>query len=181
MRSRSHGSPQVVALLVAFLIALALLGAWAGQERLHRRAAPPVVGDETAASEPDTRRRSGRPLAVELVAGELLERTARIELAVAARRFAITLAAWLYSDRRRMLVAPVVSEVREQLASEPPYVPRRQIGSGDGRAVRVQVFVQTRITAMLVVTVRDSRAIYPFPAVIERRARRWRIVRLNTH
>jgi hypothetical protein len=138
-------------------------------------------GDEIAASEPDRRQNAGRSLDIELVAAGHLQLAGRIELAVAARRFATTFTAWLYSHRREIEVAPIASELRQRLESEPPYVPPRQVGTGKGRVVRVQVFVQTPMSAMLVVTVRDSRATYAMPAAMARRAGRWRIVRLNTH
>ncbi|MGI8944763.1 MAG: hypothetical protein ACR2GL_00805 [Thermoleophilaceae bacterium] len=118
---------------------------------------------------------------IEVAGGLRLDRRARAGLAVAARRFATTLAGWLYGERRRVDVEPIVPGLRRELARTPPYVPEGQIGSREGEATRVAVFVQTPRSGVLVVAIGDARTTYQVPAGFERRSGRWQVVHLNTH
>jgi hypothetical protein len=127
-------------------------------------------------------RRAAVPhLRTELAAGAELDRSTQAELAAAARRFATTLAGWLYGDRREIDVESVTPQLRAELATAPPYIPADQIAAADGRAMHVQVSVQTQRSGVLVVTIWDSRTSYPIPARFELRAGRWQVVHLNTH
>jgi hypothetical protein len=121
------------------------------------------------------------PIRMELAAGARLDSSAQAELAYSARRFATSLADWLYGDRRETDVEPVTPQLSRERATAPPYIPPDQLGSGDGQAVAVQVSVHTYRSGVLVVTIRDSRTSYPIPASFELRADRWRVVHLNTH
>jgi hypothetical protein len=122
-----------------------------------------------------------RGFRVELAGRALPDASARSELAAAAQRFAVTLAAWLYGSRSKMTVAPVAPALRRELAKAPPYVPRQQIGTRSGRSTHARVYLQTARSGVLVIVIRDSRTAYPIPARFERRAGRWTVVRLNTH
>jgi hypothetical protein len=121
------------------------------------------------------------PIRMELAAGARLDSSVQAELASSAGRFATSLADSLYGDRREIDVEPVTPQLSRELATAPPYIPPDQLGSGDGRAVAVQVSVQTYRSGVLVVTVRDSRTSYPIPASFEMRAGQWQVVHLNTH
>jgi hypothetical protein len=123
----------------------------------------------------------GGRVQVELVGTEELDHAARAELVDATRRFAVTFARWLYGDRREVTVEGIAPDLVEDLASAPPYLPAEQIGSEAGRAVQIQVFMQTERSGVLVVSIRDARTSYPVPARFERRAGRWQIVHLNNH
>jgi hypothetical protein len=138
----------------------------------RQRVTPPGAEGEPAA---------GPRVRMRLAAGVGLDRSAQAEVAAAARRFAITLAGWLYGDRHEIDVEPVTARLHRELATAPPYIPRDQIGSGDGQAVNVQVSAQTPRSGVLVVAIRDSRTSYPIPASFELRAGRWQVVHLNTH
>jgi hypothetical protein len=113
-------------------------------------------------------------------AGVPLDHAEYGQLAAAARRFAVTLAAWLYGDRREIDVEPTRPGLRRQLATAPPYVPSDQIGTGDGQAALVEIHTQTPRSGVLIVTIFDRRTSYRIPATIEMRAGRWQIVRLNS-
>jgi hypothetical protein len=102
-----------------------------------------------------------------------------VALTAAARRFAVSLTAWLYGHRRSRDVEPGAPVVRRELAHTPPYIPRDQRATNDGRAVRVEVALQT--SGVLTVAVTDSRTSYRIPASFVRRNARWRIVHLHTH
>lgn len=136
---------------------------------------------QTAKRDPQGARPAGPPVRMELAGSARLDRSAQTGLASSVRRFATTLVAWLYGDRREVDVEPVTARLTRELATAPPYIPPDQIGSVDGRALAVQVYVQTSRSGVLVVTVRDSRASYPIPASFELRASRWQVVHLNTH
>jgi hypothetical protein len=138
----------------------------------RQRVTPPGAEGELAA---------GPRVRMRLPAHVGLDRTAQAELAAAARRFATTLAGWLYGDRDEIDVEPVALQLRRELAPAPPHIPADQIGSADGQAVDVQVSLQTRRSGVLVVTIRDSRTSYPIPASFEFRAGRWQVIHLNTH
>jgi hypothetical protein len=138
----------------------------------RQRVTPPGAEGELAA---------GPRVRMRLAAGAGLDRSARAELAAAARRFATTLAGWLYGDRHEIDVKPVTARLRRELATAPPYIPADQIGSADGQAVDVQVSLQTRRSGVLVVAIRDSRTSYPISASFELRAGRWQVVHLNSH
>jgi hypothetical protein len=143
-------------------------------DRTATRAQQPVVpSPEREQHEP--------PVQMQLTAGLRLEPSTKAELASAARRFATSLADWLYGERRKADVEPTAPELRRELTSAPPYIPRDQIGSGEGKAVRVHVFAQTARSGVLVVTIRDSRTSYAIPAGFELRAGGWQVVHLNTH
>ena len=120
-------------------------------------------------------------MGIQPAAGLRLEPSTAAELASAARRFATSLAGWLYGERREIDVEATAPEFRREVMSAPLYVPRDQIGSGEGQAIRVQVFAQTTRSGVLVVTVRDSRTSYALPASFELRAGDWQVVHLNTH
>jgi hypothetical protein len=182
-----HRSLHPAALVAMFAIGAAGPGLAAcsqheGGGRGETAERPPMV-DLRPASAGDTgsERAAGPRVRMELTAGALLGRSAQAELAAAARRFAVTLVGWLYGDRREINVEPIALLLRRELANAAPYVPRDQIGSGDGQAMRVQVFIQTSRSGVLVVTIRDRRTSYPIPASFERRVGRWRVVHLNTH
>ena len=121
------------------------------------------------------------PVQMQLTAGLRLEPSTRAELASAARRFATSLAGWLYGERHKINVEPTAPGLRRELTSSPPYIPREQIGTGEGRAVRVQVFSQTARSGVLVVTIRDSRTSYAIPAGFELRPGGWQVVHFNAH
>lgn len=140
-----------------------------------------VGGQRTVTRDAQRGRAAGPPVRIEVPEGLGLEPPVQAELAEAARRFSTTLAGWLYGARTEIDVEPVAPELRRELARAPPYVPDDQIGSGEGEAVRVEVFVQTSRSGVLAVVIRDSRTSYPIRASFERRAGRWLIVHLNTH
>ncbi len=121
------------------------------------------------------------PVQMQVAAGLRVDPATEAELASAARRFATSLAGWLYGERHKINVEPTAPGLRRELTSSPPYIPRDQIGSGEGRAVRVQVFSQTARSGVLVVTIRDSRTSYAIPAGFELRAGGWQVVHFNTH
>lgn len=172
----------VLAAVVAICAASAVLAACERSEGVGGR-----TGDRTAtrAQHPmgpaHVREQHEPPVQMQLAAGLRLEPSTRADLAGAARRFATSLAGWLYGERREINVEPTVPELRRELTSSPPYIPPDQIGSGEGRAVRVQVFVQTARSGVLVVTIRDSRTGYAVPAGFELRAGGWQVVHLNAH
>lgn len=166
--------------LIALAAALALAGLGLGACAKHEQGRDGRSAEPAVPAEPG-RAQQGLPLRMELAADVRLSPSAQAELAVAVWRFATTLATWLYGDRREIAVEPIGSQLRRELADSPPYVPPDQIGSGDGQALRVQVFAQTSRSGVLVVTIRDSRTGYPIPASFERHAGRWQIVHLNTH
>jgi hypothetical protein len=173
----------VPAAVLALAAALGLGGCAQGEQspngRAHRAAT--VERHQAAPTAPDRERGAVLLVSIELPAGARLERSDQARLAAASRRFAVTLVRWLYGDRREVDVEPIAAEARRQLANAPPYVPRDQIGSQDGRAVEVRVLVQTLRSGLLVVGIRDSRTTYAIPASFERRAGHWQIVHLNTH
>jgi hypothetical protein len=139
----------------------------------RQRSTPPGVHLDGAATAPRVR--------AQFAAGTPLDHAAQAELAATARRFATTLAGWLYGHRRETDVECVTSQLRQELAIAPPYIPEDQIGSADGRATQIRVSVQTPRSGVLVVTIRDSRTSYRIPASFELRAGRWQVVHLNTH
>ena len=174
--------PLALAAVVAICAACFVLAACTQSEgvggrndgRAATRAEQPVVpAPEREQHEP--------PVQLQLTAGLRLKPSTRADLASAARRFATSLAGWLYGDRRGTDVEATVPRLRRELASSPPYVPRDQIGSGEGKVVRVQVFAQTARSGVLVVTIRDSRTSYAISARFELRADGWQVVHLNTH
>lgn len=180
----SHRHLHRIALAVALAIACAGHGLAACSDQESIRGAgtaepQPTVGRKREA--PVGLKASWKDPRIELAGIAPLDRSSEAELIAAARRFAISFVGWLYGRRREVDVAPITPELRTDLANAPPYVPAPQIGSGDGRAVRVQVFLQTARSGVLVVSIRDLRTRYPLPALFERRAGRWQVVRLNTH
>lgn len=118
---------------------------------------------------------------MQVAAGLRFEPATQAELASAARRFATSLADWLYGDRGETNVEPTAPELRSELTSSPPYISPDQLASGEGRAIHVEVFAQTPRSGVLVVTIRDSRTSYAIPASFELRAGDWQVVHLNTH
>ena len=178
-----HRFPHPAALALA-AVGVAVTGCAQGEEGRESRAAERAPTAERQQAVPAGRPRdqgAGPSLRMELAAGVRLDPSAQAELAEAARRFATTLAGWLYGDRREIDVEPIAWQLRRELASALPYVPPEQVGSGDGRAVQAQVFLQTSRSGVLVVTMRDSRTSYPIPASFERRAGRWQVIHLSTH
>lgn len=105
----------------------------------------------------------------------------RPALEQAARRFAVSLTRWLYGSRRRLDVEPIASEVRSELASDPPYIPDDQRASGEGRVQGLEVALQTATSGVVTVVVNDLRTSYRVPASFERRRGRWQIIELNSH
>jgi hypothetical protein len=118
---------------------------------------------------------------VDLVAAVELGSSSRAHLVASARRFALTFVRWLYGSRREVDVESIARGLAAELAYSAPHVPDEQIGSQDGRAVRVHVFLQTGRTGLMVLSIRDPRTTYQVPARFERRAGRWQVVHLNTH
>jgi hypothetical protein len=181
---RNHRPLHATALAAALIVAVLLPGLAACTQpddgsRDERSDRIPAV--EQHATLVDIKRDQDARLHVqmEVAAGTRLDTSDRTRLAAAARRFATSLAAWLYGDRREVGVEPTAPELRQGLANAPPYVPPDQIGSGDGQAMHVQAWLQTLRSGVLAVTIRDSRTTYQVPATFERRAGRWQVVHLN--
>ena len=177
---------RTAASAAALTLAVATLGFAACTQKGHHQR-----GDEDRAAngerqrmiarDPQRGRGAGPPVRIQIAEDLRFEPSVQAELADAARRFATTIAGRLYGPRRAIDVEPVAPELRRELARAPPYVPEGQIGSGEGEAVRVEVFAQTARSGVLAVVLRDSRTNYPIRASFERRAGRWLIAHLNRH
>jgi hypothetical protein len=99
----------------------------------------------------------------------------------AAHDFAVSLARWLYGDRNRLGVEPLVPAAGRELAASPPYIPPDQRGTGEGQVQLLEVALQTERSGIVTVTINDRRTSYRIPAALEQRGGRWQIVHLNTH
>src|SRR5688500_9698223 len=108
MTRRTQKSLCLPALAAALAIALAalVLGTWASDDQRHGdragQYAPTAERQQAVAADPKRGPRAGPPVDMELGADTQLDRSAQLELVVAARRFATTLAQWLYGDRREI-------------------------------------------------------------------------------
>jgi hypothetical protein len=181
---RNHRPLHATALVAALVVAVLPLGLAAcsrPEEGSQAERTDRTLAIAPHATSVDMKRDQGAHLHVrmEVAAGARLDTSERAQLASAARRFATSLAAWLYGDRDGVGVESIAPELRQGLENAPPYVPPDQIGSGNGLAVQVQVWVQTARSGVLAVTIRDSRTTYQVPASFERRAGRWQVVHLN--
>jgi hypothetical protein len=184
MAGRPYRPLRLPAIAAAVAFAMTALACGIGASDDRRRGDPAAQRAPNAERQPAVARPAtgaGLDVSMEAAADAGLDGSAQLELAVAARRFATTLVDWLYGERRTVDVAPITPAVRRELATAPPYVPDSQIGSGEGRATHVRVYLQTARSGVLVVAIRDARTDYPVAAGFELRAGDWRIVHLNSH
>ena len=176
-----------IAVLLAILALGGGLGCAAGEQPSSRE--PDRPGEQSAERAPAPRWAPARPASpapapsVRLVAtpGLRVARDERAALEAAARRFGLTLTRWLYGPRRRLDVAPLAPEVRQHLASDPPYIPDDQRASGEGHMQGIEVALQTTTSGVVTVVVTDLRTSYRVPANFERRDGSWQIVELRSH
>lgn len=175
--------PTLVALPL-LAIALSLGSAGCADDEGTATSRPSAGSTGAPGAGPDlgrSRDAGGIPIALQLSEGVRLAARARADVVAMARRFATTLAGWLYGDRHAVSVSPIAGRLRRELAHAPPHVPRDQLGSGAGRPVRASVALQTATSGAIAVVIRDPRTTYRIAAAFERRAGRWQIVHLNTH
>jgi hypothetical protein len=147
--------------------------------------AAPQQSDLAARQSPASREASARagavPLRLEAGPGLRLDAPARAALERGARRFAATLTAWLYGDRRRVDVEPLRPTTRGELAAHAPFIPADQRGTGAGQVAGIEIALQTPTTGIVAVMISDGRTSYRLAATFERHGTGWRIVHLNTH
>lgn len=93
-----------------------------------------------------------------------------------ARRFALSLTAWLYGDRRRLRIEPLTADAARAVRREPPAsIPLDQRGIGQGRAEIVELALQTATSGVVTVTVNDLRVDLRIPADIRYIGGQWLI------
>jgi len=181
MTRTNHMGLRALLLTAAVAVAVFALGSCSHGERERSDGSHDTAASaERQRSNLGRARGTGPQVRIELPRGAWLASSSRTQLAGAARQFATSLTCWLYGDRREIDVQPIGPEVRRQLTNAPPYVPPDQIGSSDGQAIDVRVFVQARRSGVLVVAIRDSRTTYTIAASFELRRGHWEVVHLNT-
>jgi hypothetical protein len=145
----------------------------------------PQQSDLAARQSPASREAIARagavPLRLETSPELRLDAPARAVLERDARRFAATLTAWLYGDRRRLDVEPLRPTTRGELAAGAPFIPADQRGTSAAQVARIEIALQTPTTGIVAVVIADGRTSYRLPATFERHGHGWRIVHLNTH
>lgn len=189
--SRTH-------LLIWALVALAVVNGGCGSSDGQGGSSERAPTARTADGQSDSARTEGRPgqqrgplippagkappVAFEVATGVGIAEIERRRAVMAARRFAVSLTAWLYGDRGRLEVEPVTERLSREIGRDPPAdIPADQRRSGEGRIRSIALALQTATSGALVVTVNDLRTDITLFAQIERVGGRWLITAFNDH